>query len=95
MTDPNTDQINLEDFDNDWVDEFLTENSEDLDDETEYDDSSIGTEFDIDMRGDWGWYLTLTERGLGDTLRAYIDPLGVIYLYDSCWHIGQCFWGVM
>jgi len=54
MTDPNTDQINLDDFDNDWVDEFLSETSEDLDDDTEYDDSSIGVEFDIDMRGDWG-----------------------------------------
>ena len=54
MTDPNTDTINISDFDKDWVEEFLTENSKDYDDDTEYDDSSIGTEFDIDMRGDWG-----------------------------------------
>ena len=54
MTDPNTDTINISDFDKDWVEEFLTENSEDDDDHTAYDDSSIGTEFDIDMRGDWG-----------------------------------------
>ena len=34
MTDPNTDTINISDFDKDWVEEFLTENSEDDDDDT-------------------------------------------------------------
>lgn len=53
MQDPNTDMINLDEFDNDWVEEFLTENQQDYDD-TEYDDGSIGVEFDIDLRGDWG-----------------------------------------
>ena len=54
MQDPNTDMINIDEFDNDWVEEFLTENQQDYDDDTEYDDGSIGVEFDIDLRGDWG-----------------------------------------
>jgi len=54
MQDPNTQTINLDDFDNDWVDEFLTENQEDDRDEYEYDDASVGVDFDIDLRGDWG-----------------------------------------
>ena len=54
MQDPNTDQVNLNDYDTDWVDEFLTETTEDIDDDYEYDDSCVGVEFDIDYRGDWG-----------------------------------------
>ncbi|AFK66416.1 hypothetical protein SWPG_00169 [Synechococcus phage S-CBM2] len=53
MIDPNNDMVNISDFDNDWVEEFLTEQDTDIDFD-DYDDSSIGTEFDIDMRGDWG-----------------------------------------
>lgn len=53
MTDPNNDMINIDSFDNDWVEEFLTEQEQDFDID-EYDDSSVGVDFDIDLRGDWG-----------------------------------------
>lgn len=76
MIDPN--QQIIDQVDNDWVDEFLSENAEDYDTETEYDDNTIDLAFDIDYRGDWGWFLTLTERGLRDTQRHNNSPLGVI-----------------
>lgn len=52
MIDPN--QQIIDQVDNDWVDEFLSENAEDYDTETEYDDNTIDLAFDIDYRGDWG-----------------------------------------